>query len=104
MYDLWVAFMKIRLNCSSAAFVEERVLEIEFSEKQLIEAVGEVNRELRKLFEAHNRQKRADKQTHCRFGHEYTEDSSGVSKRGCRYCKVCSNERVLRWKIRKSGK
>ncbi len=32
-------------------------------------------------------------QTHCRYGHEFTQDNTYVTSKGCRVCRQCNRER-----------
>lgn len=39
---------------------------------------------------AENRRRRADAQTHCKYGHEFTPENTTVNRRGARVCRTCT--------------
>ena len=38
------------------------------------------------------------KKTHCKYGHEFTDDNTKRDKHGKRYCRLCNTERMRAWR------
>ncbi len=79
--------MKIALELTTWRALGERVIEIEVTDEELIRIVGAVNRALRERFFARGQR------SHCRNGHEYSEENIYVNKIGGRKCVTCIENR-----------
>lgn len=62
-------------------------------------------REWTRQYRERNPQPKAEPQTHCKFGHEFTPENTHIGKQhGQRICKICNRRRVQESRARKRSK
>lgn len=58
---------------------------------------------LEPVTDAENHRRKAERQTHCKHGHEFTPENTYIAPSGSRHCRACNRVRVAAYSARKKA-